>query len=206
MSAFHDVLFPTDLALGSRGGPLFRTEIVQLASGRELRNSRWSGARRRWDVGTAIGDLGQLQRLITFFEARRGALHGFRFRDPFDRSSAPPGQAPQATDSLLGLGDGQRTSYPLVKGTGAGQRRILTPVAGSVRLAVDGVPVQTGWHVEDGQIHFLAPPAPTAQIRAGFLFDVPVRFDQDQIEGLVEAFGAGRVVSLGLLELLEIDS
>src|SRR5215218_8305599 len=42
-SDFHEVRFPLDVSLGSRGGPVRRTDIVTLASGREHRNSRWAG-------------------------------------------------------------------------------------------------------------------------------------------------------------------
>ena len=46
-SDFHEVRFPLDVSLGSRGGPVRRTDIVTLSSGREHRNSRWAGSRRR---------------------------------------------------------------------------------------------------------------------------------------------------------------
>ena len=42
-SDFHEVRFPLDVALGRRGGPGRRTDIVTLASGREQRNSRRVG-------------------------------------------------------------------------------------------------------------------------------------------------------------------
>ena len=45
-SDFHEVRFPLDVGLGGRGGPVRRTDIVTLASGREHRNSRWAGSRR----------------------------------------------------------------------------------------------------------------------------------------------------------------
>ena len=45
--AFHEVLFPLDIALKSAGGPERCTEIVTLGSGREERNARWAHSRRR---------------------------------------------------------------------------------------------------------------------------------------------------------------
>ena len=39
MPAFHEILFPLDVALGSRGGPERKTEIVTTGSGREERNA-----------------------------------------------------------------------------------------------------------------------------------------------------------------------
>jgi len=84
MSGFHDVSFPMRLALGAVGGPERRTEVLALASGREVRNAVWARSKRRWDVGGAVTDLAGLQALLAFFEARMGRLYGFRFRDPLD--------------------------------------------------------------------------------------------------------------------------
>jgi hypothetical protein len=50
-TAFHEVLFPLDIALRSAGGPERRTEIVALGSGHEERNTRWAHSRRRYDAG-----------------------------------------------------------------------------------------------------------------------------------------------------------
>ena len=91
-SDFHEVRFPLDVSLGSRGGPVRRTDIVTLASGREHRNSRWAGSRRRYDAGLGIRTVDALHTVIAFFEERRGRLFGFRFRDRTDCAPArPPG-------------------------------------------------------------------------------------------------------------------
>ena len=87
-SDFHEVRFPLDVGLGSRCGPVRRTDIVTLASGREHRNSRWSGSRRRYDAGLGIRTLDALHSVIAFFEERRGRLYGFRFRDRTDCAPA----------------------------------------------------------------------------------------------------------------------
>jgi uncharacterized protein (TIGR02217 family) len=47
MTAFHEILFPLDIALKSAGGPQRRTDVVVLGSGREERNARWAHSRRR---------------------------------------------------------------------------------------------------------------------------------------------------------------
>jgi uncharacterized protein (TIGR02217 family) len=101
-SAFHEVLFPLDIALGSAGGPERRTEIVTLGSGREERNARWAHSRRRYDAGYGIKTFEALSEAVAFFEERRGRLHGFRWRDRLDHSSAAPGVAVSPTDQVLG--------------------------------------------------------------------------------------------------------
>lgn len=204
MSGFHEVQFPMRLALGAVGGPERRTEILTLASGREVRNAVWAQARRRWDVGGAVSDLAGLHTLLSFFEARHGRLYGFRFSDPMDHESAPPGAGISASDQVLGVGDDAVTVFQLVKDYGGTIRPIKKPVAGSVSIAVDGAQQSTGWSLDTatGQVNFDAPPLAGAVVTAGFEFDCSVRFDSDRLEGIVEAFGAGRVVSVGLIELI----
>jgi uncharacterized protein (TIGR02217 family) len=113
--AFHEVLFPLDVALGGRGGPQRLTEIVTLGSGREERNARWAQSRRRYDAGYGVRTLDALHAVIAFFEERRGRLHGFRFRDRVDGKSCAPSRQPAATDQVLGTGDGAKRAFQLAK-------------------------------------------------------------------------------------------
>ncbi|GAB5457393.1 MAG: TIGR02217 family protein [Henriciella sp.] len=203
MSGFHDVRFPMRLALGANGGPERRTDVLTLASGKEVRNAVWARGRRRWDVGGAIGDLASLHALISFFEARQGQLYGFRFRDPLDHSSALPNAPITAQDQVLGLGDDTETSFTLCKDYDGVIRKITKPVAGTVLVALDGIEQASGWSIDTdtGGILFDVAPPLGVEIKAGFEFDCAVRFDTDRLEGVIEAFGAGRVVSVGLIEL-----
>ena len=49
-----------------------------------------SQSRHRYDAGTGVRSLADLHDVLVFFEARRGSLHAFRFRDPFDMKSCRP--------------------------------------------------------------------------------------------------------------------
>ena len=104
--AFHEVRFPVAVSFGATGGPARRNEIVLLTSGHERRNARFSDSRRSYDAGTGMRSLEDVHDVVAFFEARRGSLHGFRFRDPFDMKSCRPGETPAATDQPIGTGDG----------------------------------------------------------------------------------------------------
>lgn len=208
-AGFHDVLFPTAVSFGATGGPERRNEIVTMVSGRERRNARLSQSRRRYDAGTGLRSLADLQAVIAFFEARRGSLHAFRFRDPFERKSCADDTTPSPTDQALGVGDGGTLAFPLVKTYGEGEdayrRMISKPVAGTVRVAVDGVEMSSpeDFSVADGAVVFAAGSAPAqgAAITAGYEFDVPVRFDIEHLAVSLTAFKAGQIPSIPLVEV-----
>jgi uncharacterized protein (TIGR02217 family) len=207
---FHDILFPLDIALKSAGGPERRTEIVTLGSGREERNARWADSRRRYDAGYGVKTLAALQEVVAFFEERRGRLYGFRWRDRLDHDSALPGASVTALDQPIGGGDGATTSFRLVKTYGAAhapyRREITKPVAGSVRVAVNGTEASSSHVACDpatGLVTFASGHIPPngASITAGFSFDVPVRFDTDYLEVDLAAFAAGSVPKIPLVEI-----
>ncbi len=202
-AGFDDVSFPLALGLGGSGGPVWQTEIVRLASGAEVRNSRWVGPRRRWDLASAVSSLAELALLTAFFDARRGRLRSFRFRDPTDFSSGMFGTEPTPQDQAIGTGDGDRTQFQLVKTYANGARVITKPVDASVVISLDGAPVSEGWQVSTltGEVTFDTPPGTGVAVTAGFDFDCAVRFDTDALDLSFDTFGAGRVVSLPIIEV-----
>src|SRR5262249_48137770 len=187
MTTFHEILFPLDIALKSAGGPQRRTDVVTLGSGAEERNARWAHSRRRYDAGYGVKTFETLAKVIAFFEERRGRLYGFRWRDRLDHASAAPGVALQATGQGLGTGDGATSNFALSKTYGSiylpYQRPITKPVPGSVHVALAGNEVVEGTHftidMTNGVITFLEGhiPGVGVGVTAGFMFDVPVRFD-----------------------------
>ncbi len=209
MSNFHEVRFPASLSFASTGGPERRTQIITLASGAEERNTPWAHARRRYDAGVGLRSLDDLQEIIAFFEARRGQLFGFRWKDFSDFKSCAPGQVPAMDDQQIGLGDGVNTTFALSKtyetGAYAYARPITKPVAGSVLIAKDGVLLSEGadytLDTTTGQCTLTQPPASGAVITAGFAFDVPVRFDTPQLSVRLDAFQAGAIPAVPVVEV-----
>lgn len=202
LALFHEVSLPVPLALAASGGPERRVEVVPLAGGGEARNAVWAGSRRRWEIGSAVTNFAGLQALTAFFEARGGRLHGFRFRDRLDDRSGAPGTEVSPLDQVIGTGDGVTASFSLTKAYGDWLRRISKPVAGSVRAAVDSLEVGVTADPVTGVITLAEAPAEGAVVTAGFLFDCPVRFDTDRLDVNLEAFGAGRVIRVPLVELI----
>jgi len=135
-------------------------------------------------------------------------LYGFRWRDRLDHASAP---AVTPTDQVIGTGDGTNATFQLVKAYGGAfapyTRPIVKPVANSVRVAVGGVEATAGTDftcdTTTGVVTFLAGhiPAADAVVTAGFLFDVPVRFDTDFLEVDLDAFAAGSIPKIPLVEI-----
>jgi uncharacterized protein (TIGR02217 family) len=120
----------------------------------------------------------QIDDLIAFFRARRGKAYGFRFKDWTDY---------KADGQLLGTGDDATTQFQLVKHYPSGSvievRTITKPVAGTVKVYLDGIEQLSGWSVDTttGLVTFGTPPALGVEVTGDFEFDVPVRFDTDHM-------------------------
>jgi uncharacterized protein (TIGR02217 family) len=210
-TGFHDVRLPLRLSLGTSGGPVRRTDVVNLSNGRESRNSRWRDARRSYDAGSGIRSIGDLYEVMEFFEARGGELYGFRFRDPVDWTSGRPGAPVTALDQVIGIGDGSARNFQLTKtyGDAGGRsiRAIAKPALNTVKIAINGalLPMQDFFcNPATGLVTFSAGAVPRSgiTISAGFEFDVPVRFATDRIDINLSAFNAGRIPSIPLMEIM----
>ncbi|MEN2786490.1 DUF2460 domain-containing protein [Sphingomonas qilianensis] len=199
MQAFDDVQFPLALGREAEVMPEFSTAILTGAGGHEVRNASWAGGRTRYDVGPGVRSEADIAALLAFFRARLGPARGFRLRDPFDASSGTG----SALDQRLGLGDGIVTRFALVKHYGEGARRITRPVAGSVRVAVNGVETVAFTVAAGGFVVLDVAPGAGAAVTAGFAFDVPVRFAEDRLAVNRATFLAGAAASVPLVEVRE---
>lgn len=208
---FHDVRFPLAISFGATGGPERLNEIVRLHSGRERRNQRHAHSRRRFDAGTGVRSIDDLETALAFFEARRGSISAFRFRDPFDWKSCPMATTPTPLDQTIGIGEGALAAFPLTKTYGSGPdayvRPIACPVAGTVRVAVSGVEAAAadfGVDWTTGLITFVPAriPASGALVTAGYEFDVPVRFEADGLALGLASFKAGQIPHIPLVEVM----
>lgn len=207
--AFHEIRFPAALSFGSVGGPTRRTEVVTLANGFEQRNTPWAHSRRRFDAGVGMRSLDDIETLIAFFEARRGQLYAFRWKDWSDFKSCLPSHDVAFEDQVVGVGDGVCTEFPLMKSYISGDqsyvRPIHKPVEGTVLAGVGGDELTAGVHystdAKRGVITFFQPPETGQPVTVGFEFDVPVRFDTDEIQTSVASFQAGDVPSVPVVEV-----
>ena len=205
--AFPEIRFPDNISRGARGGPERRTQVVELASGDEERNASWANSRRRYDVAYGIRRADDLAAVVAFFEARNGRLYGFRYKDWADYKSSLPSQAITPTDQQIAIGTGTATAFSLIKRYTSGAqtwvRTIAKPIAGTVRIALGVVEQMSGWTVDaiTGVVTFTSAPGGGVIIRAGFEFDVPVRFDTDMLDVTLDIERLGSITSIPLLEI-----
>lgn len=160
-----------------------------------------------YDVGPGLRSEAELGVLLEFFRARRGPARGFRLSDPFDFSSNGMTGNPRATDQLIGIGNGLAATFQLSKSYGSGGdpqvRQITRPRTETILVSVDGV-ATTDWTLTSGgRVVLNEAPADGAEVRAGFLFDVPVRFAQDRLDISGATFAAGEAPSVPLIEVRE---
>ena len=143
MNGFHEILFPLDIALGARGGPERRTDVVTLGSNRETRNARWARSRRKWDAGYGVKTFADLATIVAFFEERRGRLYGFRWRDRARLSVRVARRSAGARATRRSArATATRTCSSSAKTYGRAfapyGRDIVKPVEAAVRVAVGG--------------------------------------------------------------------
>ena len=209
MTSFLEERFPLEISRGAEALSSWATEIVELDSGREVRNSPRSAPRLSWDVAPAVRRAELVADLRRFWNALSGPLVGFRFRDPVDHSSTRPGWTPVATDQEIGTGDGAETAFQLVKRYAVGgetyTRTITKPVEHSVRVALDNVEQSSGWSVDTttGIVTFDTAPAAGVTIQAGFEFDVPVRFEERELALTARLDHLHEAGSIRLIELIQ---
>jgi len=198
MTSFEEIQFPTDISYGATGGPMFMTDVVSTVSGHEQRNSKWSQSRAKYNAASGIKTETQWQALIAFFRARRGKAVGFRFKDWSDY---------KAENVQIGVGDDSTTEFQLIKiyasGSVAVSRDITKPVDGTVDIYVYAVLQSSGVSVNTttGIVTFDTAPEGGEVITADFEFDVPVRFDTDELGLSMDSFDAGSWSSIPLIEV-----
>jgi uncharacterized protein (TIGR02217 family) len=196
--SFVEIQFPADISYGSSGGPTFSTDVIEAFSGFEQRNINWSAARARYNVAHGVKTQSQLDELIAFFRARQGKAVGFRFKDWTDY---------QAVAQNIGTGNGSQTVFQLTKKYTSSvtvTRVIKKPVNNAtLKVYLNAVLQSSGFTVNyaTGEITFTTAPGSGVAVTADFEFDVPVRFDTDQLDAAIDDFGTRSWSDIPLVEV-----
>jgi uncharacterized protein (TIGR02217 family) len=194
MASFHEIQFPVGVSQGAQGGMRFNTSVIPLSSGAEHRNINWVFSRGEWDVKHGLKTQEDIEGLVDFFAARRGKAYGFRFKDWSDyrlpRWRYTPGDMFPIPVQMTTDG-GVTTMFQLKKvytDAGGNYTRIIAkPQTNQVAVQMldNGLPT-THFTVDPttGIVTLTAPLSTTTghTIAVACEFDVPVRFDTDDMK------------------------
>lgn len=218
--SFIDEYMPEEVpGYGAISAPRFKTTIQVTSGGNERRNQEWEHPLWQFILPEAVArETSVINALRDHWLIMAGPTHSFPWRDPMNKASID--HAPNLpdddllvliseTDQALGTGDGFTDSFQLVRRYTVGSetyvRNIYHPVLSSVLIADNGTLVpDTDYTVSrtTGIVTFNTPPTNTHVLTAGFLFDVEVRFEGDDVfEGIVRTWQAGGFSDLTLIEV-----
>lgn len=214
MSRFKDVYLDSQVpGYPCISSPRWSTEMVEVDSGAEQVNQRWSHPLHKFTLPEAVRDMSVFNAVRDHWLVMRGPAYTWPWRDPLDFASAAltqPNTPPTLSriDQPLGVGDGITDKFQLIKrytrGTQTFDRTITLPVLASVLIGANGAAVTNGFSVSrpGGIVTFDTPPANNVVLTAGYLFDVEVRFEDDHaFDGIVQAFGLGGFADINLREV-----
>jgi uncharacterized protein (TIGR02217 family) len=184
---------PVCLSFGSGGGPTFRTDIAETASGVESRNQVWEYERLEYSCHyDATLDV-QFEEMHAFFRIMAGMANTFRARDPLNyRAAAGEGFFVDSLGSPVGKQMVKRVSI----GAYSADLIVTKPVNGTITITGGGtLNYDTG--VVDGG-------SPTAWEGD---FDIHVRFDTDSIRPQIinkQHASGGFIVAWEPLPIIEV--
>lgn len=224
MTDFLDTYLPDAIrGFPWTASPRFSTTITAVANGHEHRNRNWKHPLHRFTAPEAVKCMEDVEDLKDHWMVCGGPLLSFPIRDPMDfascRLSKPNKEpVPVFTDCVLGIGDGITRDFQLVKtytrGGSTYARKITLPLTESVIVAGNALALATADPVlpggpytfdvtrEGGIVTFDHAPHTGVIITAGFLFDVPVRFESDDaFDGIVKAFEVSGFADLSFVEV-----
>lgn len=204
---FLELRLPESISEGSKGGPGFSTDVFESETGFEQRNSKWAKARCRYDISYGIRDRDDADIILDFFYNMHGRATGFRYKDWTDY---------QLNNGLIGLGDGVEDTFQIVKiyATGAATytrdlKKIVASPAPVVTVAGVTKILTTDYtlNLDTGVIVFGGSDIPTSmqEVRVTCEFDVPVRFDIDQLMITSQTWEQESLEAIPLVEIRPLE-
>lgn len=190
-----NAIFPAlpGLKWGTTRTPVWSTKVQTSASGRELRANYWSYPVWKYSLSYEVlrehAALQEVQRLVGFFNARRGQFDTFLYDDPTDNA---------VVDQSLGFVRAGTRQYRLVRSYGGWVEPVHVPKPGIV-LKAGGVVLTPGTHytLGDNGVITLLGGASVGQAlvwTGGFYWRCRFLQDQAEFEHFLQRLWAARRV------------
>jgi uncharacterized protein (TIGR02217 family) len=199
---------PAYIEKGSQFGPTFRNVIQEASAGNEQRLAQWTKSKRVGNLSYGLqmssDPLGDFKAIVAMFLGHFGSLSPFRFRDWSDYI---------ATNEVFGTGTGSQTQFQLSKtydpqlillGTAGSffYVRAITLLASTPVIAINNVATTAYTISASGMVTFTTAPASGAQLTWSGEFDVPVRFDTDQLPVVLNEADVASMNSIPIKEVI----
>lgn len=170
-------LLPGQMFVASKG-PAWSTNVKRTKSRREFRNGEWAYPEWRFKVSYEVlrekPGMYEFQRLMAFFNKRKGKLGEFYYYDPTDHT---------CTDEFIGFGDGMNVTYQLVRRLSDWEEPVFA-VYGDPILKINGI-ATTDFTLNDfGVVVFDDPPSSGQTVTWTGEFMYWCRFDQDDLSAM----------------------
>lgn len=198
--------FPDGIAYGSQMGFAYSTWVTLINSGHEQRNSNWLDALCRFTVQGANLTEANKTEFVQFFRTVKGRAIGFRIRDWSDYET-------DAITGRLGTADtapGAVTVFQLSKKYAWGTETYFRPIKKPTEVAIykNSVlqTITTDYTIDmtTGVVTFAFAPTIGDTLHWIGEFDVPARFDVDEIQATIVTRGAGAwVYNFGSVPIVE---
>jgi uncharacterized protein (TIGR02217 family) len=197
---------PDNIESGSGFGPSWSNVIQESIAGTEQRYARWTKCRGVGDLSLGLQSsedpLGDFRAIYAMFMAHRGSLYPWRFRCDYDSS---------AEHEFFGVGDGIQTEFQLTMTYDPGLLLLGIPgplsyvrdivlVVGVPVIEIAGTPTIAFSLTSGGIIIFDS--APTGDLTWSGTFDIPVRFDTDNLPIIMNAGDLAGIHSIPIKEVI----
>lgn len=199
---------PEGIERGSQFGPTWRNVIQEAVSGNEQRFAQWMHCRFVGDLSygllTSADPFGDFKAIVAIWMAHRGSLLPFRFRNWADYG---------AVDEPFGSGNGTDVGFQICKvfdpayillGTPGPLTyvRNITLLDGTPVIKINGVVTTALTISSSGLVTFTTPPAAGTSLTWTGTFDVPVRFDTDQLPVVMNEADLTSIRSIPVKEVI----
>lgn len=197
---FYEIRFPESISIKSTTSINFNTNITSSKNGKEKRIINRSESIMVYDIVSGVKSKQDIEEVTKLFRLVKGRAIGFRYKDWLDYS---------AINQQIDIGDGEKTKFKLIKtytdlnSKNKYIREIKKPVENTVKISLDNIPNKSfSVDYTNGNIIFKETPANSTIITASFEFDVPVRFDSDELEISLDSLNSGKIKDIRLIEII----